>query len=44
VQEKLVKIMANVQAVLLLCIRISNMVDEGIATLPQIAMTKAWVT
>lgn len=38
------KIMSNVQAVMLMCIRISNLVDEGRASLPQIAMTKAFVT
>jgi hypothetical protein len=36
--------MANVQGVLLICIRLSKLADEGKAELSQIAMTKAWVT
>jgi acyl-CoA oxidase len=44
VQEKIVKIMATTQAILLMCCRISKMMDDDIATMGQIAMTKAWVT
>lgn len=44
VQEKIVKIMANTQAVLLMCYRISKLVDEGKAQIGQIAMIKAWTT
>ena len=44
VQEKIVKIMSNTQAIFLLCFRISNLIDQGKATMGQIAMTKAWVT
>lgn len=44
VQEKLVKIMSNTQAVLLMCFRISKLVDEGNVSIGQIAMTKAYVT
>ena len=36
--------MANTQAALLMCFRVSKMIDEGKATMGQIAMTKAWVT
>jgi hypothetical protein len=36
--------MANVQGILLMCIRISNLAQEGKAELAQIALTKAWVT
>jgi alkylation response protein AidB-like acyl-CoA dehydrogenase len=36
--------MATTQAILLMCYRISKMVEEGKATMGQIAMTKAWVT
>ena len=36
--------MANVQGILLICIRISNLAQEGKAELGQIALTKAWVT
>lgn len=44
VQEKLVKIMANTQAVTLMAFRISKMVEEGNVTIGQIAMTKAWIS
>jgi alkylation response protein AidB-like acyl-CoA dehydrogenase len=44
VQEKIVKIMSNTQAVLLMCYRISKLVDEGKAVIGQIAMVKAWAT
>jgi len=43
-QEKLVRIMSNTQAMILQCWRISKLVDEGKATMGQIALTKAWVT
>lgn len=36
--------MANTQAMLALCFRVSKLIDEGTATMGQIAMTKAWVT
>jgi alkylation response protein AidB-like acyl-CoA dehydrogenase len=36
--------MSNVQACLLACFRISQLVDEGKASLGQIAMCKAFVT
>lgn len=36
--------MANTQAIFLLCFRVSNLIDDGKATMGQIAMTKAWVT
>lgn len=44
VQDKIVRIMANTQAVLLMCFRVSKMIDDGKATMGQIAMTKAWTT
>lgn len=44
VQEKIVKIMATTQAILLMCYRISKMMDDGKIQIGQIAMTKAWVT
>jgi hypothetical protein len=44
VQEKIVKIMSNLQGILLLCFKISKLADEGKATIGQIALTKAWVT
>lgn len=44
VQEKIVKIMANTQAVLLMCYRISKLVDERKASMGQIAMVKAFTT
>jgi hypothetical protein len=36
--------MSNLQAAMLFCYRISNLVDNGTATMGQIAMTKAYVT
>lgn len=36
--------MSNVQAVMLMCFRISKLVDENKATMGQIAMTKAYVS
>lgn len=36
--------MANVQGILLICMRISKLADEGQVELGQIAATKAWVT
>ena len=44
VQEKIVKIMSNLQAILLACWRVSKLVDEGKANIGQIAMVKAFVT
>ena len=44
VQEKLVRIMGNIQAMLMLCYRLSQLYDSGKAEMGQIAMTKAWVT
>ena len=43
-QEKIFKIMANTQAVMVMCFRLSKLVDENKATIGQIAMTKAFVT
>lgn len=43
-QEKLVRIMANTQAILLMCLRISNLIDEEKANIGQIAMAKAWIS
>ncbi len=42
VQEKIVKVMANTQAILLMCYRLSKMADEGKITIGQIALAKAW--
>jgi acyl-CoA oxidase len=36
--------MANTQAILLMCYRISKLVDEGKVSIGQIAMVKAWAT
>lgn len=36
--------MSNVQAIVLLCYRISTLVDQNKASIGQIAMTKAYVT
>ena len=36
--------MSNTQAIFLLCFRVSKLIDEGKATMGQIAMTKAWTT
>lgn len=36
--------MANTQAILMICIQISKLVDEGKATIGRIAMVKAYVT
>ncbi len=36
--------MSNVQGMLLLCFKISELSDKGKVTIGQIAMTKAWVT
>lgn len=44
VQEKLVKMMASIQASLLYCFRISQLVDQNKASIGQIAMCKAFVT
>lgn len=44
VQEKIVKVMANTQAILLMCYRLSKMADEGKISIGQIAMAKAWCT
>lgn len=44
VQEKIVRIMATVQAIMLYCFRVSQLVDEGKATMGQIATCKAWVS
>lgn len=41
VQDKIVRIMANTQAIFLLCFRVSKLIDDGKATMGQIAMTKA---
>ena len=44
IQEKLVKIMANTQAVTLMAFRISRLVEEGNVSIGQIAMTKAFIS
>lgn len=44
IQEKIVKIMSNTQAIFLICFRVSKLIDDGKATMGQIAMTKAFVT
>lgn len=44
IQEKLVRIMGNVQAMIMLCYRLSQLYDSGNVEMGQIAMTKAWVT
>ena len=44
IQEKMVKIMANTQAVYLMCYRLSKLAEEGNITIGQIAMFKAWAT
>ena len=44
IQEKLVRIMSNTQAVLLMCIRISQLADQGKVNLSQLSLVKAWVT
>ena len=36
--------MGNIQAMLMLCYRLSQLYDSGKAQMGQIAMTKAWVT
>lgn len=36
--------MSTTQAILLMCFRISKLLEEGKASIGQIAMTKAWVT
>lgn len=44
VQQKLVKMMSNIQSCLMLCFKISQLADEGTVTLGQIAMAKAHIT
>ena len=44
VQEKLARMMGNIQAMLMLCHRLSQLYDTGKAEMGQIALTKAWVT
>lgn len=44
VQEKLVKIMSNVQAISMVCWRVASMQSEGQNTIGVIAMFKAFVT
>ena len=36
--------MGNIQAMLMLCYRLSQLYDSGEVGMGQIAMTKAWVT
>ena len=43
-QMKLVDIMANIQAMSLICQRISEMADDGSLTTGMVAMFKAWFT
>jgi acyl-CoA oxidase len=44
VQEKLFRIMANTQAILMMCFRISQLLDEKKMTIGQVAMGKAFCT
>lgn len=44
VQEKIFRIMANTQAILLMCMRLSKLVDENKFSIGQVALTKAFVT
>lgn len=44
VQEKIVKILSNLQAILLSCWRISKLLDENNVSIGQIAMVKAFVS
>jgi len=44
IQEKLSRIMATVQAMLLLSWRISNLVEAGQASIGQISLAKSWIT
>ena len=44
VQEKLVKIMANVQAISMVCWRVADMQSKGELTIGMVGMFKAWVT
>lgn len=44
VQDKLVRMMANIQAMLLMVWRISNLYQEGKATIGMVGMAKAWCT
>jgi hypothetical protein len=36
--------MSNIQGILLLCFRVTRLMEEGKAELGQIALSKAWVT
>ena len=44
VQDKLVRMMANIQAMLLMTWRISNLYSEGKATIGMVGMAKSWCT
>jgi len=44
IQEKLVRMMANIQAMIHLCHRITVLYDQKKVTIGMIAMTKAWCT
>ena len=44
IQEKLVRIMSYVQAMLLMCWRVSSLYDSGKMEMSQAAMAKAWIT
>ena len=43
-QLKVYEIMSNLQAILLMCQKISEQISNGMITIGQIAMAKAWVT
>lgn len=44
IQEKLVRIMGNIQGMLMLAWRISVLYDTGKSDMAQIALAKAWIT
>ncbi len=44
VQEKLMRTLGNTQAIFLTCFRISQLVDQGKATMGQIALAKAFTS
>lgn len=44
IQEKLSRIMATTQAMLLMAWRVTKLTEEGKSTIGQIGMTKAWIT
>ena len=44
VQEKIVRMMANTQGIMLLCFRITKLYEEGSLDLARICMAKAYIT